>query len=82
MQAIVTSKFYLKGTLQEKGKVVELSQEEFKRIAEKGCVAVAPAGSKSEAKRVAIQKKEKPYQDTEVKKAPKDRMMRPRRKRK
>jgi len=78
-KALVISKFYLGGTLQEKGSVVELTPEQFDTLKEKNCVKEI---SKSEEARIAVQKtevEEEKIEDREIKSAPKDRMLRPRR---
>ncbi|MFA5777620.1 MAG: hypothetical protein WC906_04225 [Parcubacteria group bacterium] len=77
-KAIVISKFYLGGTLQEKGSVVELTPEQFDTLTKKNCVKEC---SKSEQMRIAEQmkpKKEERIEDREITKAPVDRMLRPR----
>ena len=78
-KAIVISKFYLGGTLQEKGSVVELTPEQFDTLTKKNCVKEC---SKSEERRIEVQKtevEEEKIEDREIKNAPKDRMLRPRR---
>lgn len=41
MKAVITSEFYLRGTLQKVGKLIELDKEQFEAIAKKGCVKEA-----------------------------------------